>query len=280
MQALRHYLRVTIFGTDTVAGRIFDIALLVAILASVLAMALETVPELDARYDAWFDGIEWAFTFCLRWNTWRGFLARSKPLRYMVSFFGIVDLISILPTWFALVWPSSEHFGVIRSLRLLRVFRVLKLTRYLGEAHILRAAKRAGLPKITVFMLVVIMIVVLLGTAMYLIEGPQNGFTSIPLSIYWAIVTITTVGYGDISPHTPLGQFLAAIAMITGYGIIAVPTGIVGAELVQAVQSAQPKRLWTVCSGCGLSDHQAGANFCRACGTELDHDGEADGSAR
>jgi voltage-gated potassium channel len=264
--ALRDRMNIVIFGTETTEGRAFDVALLFVIVVSVLVVLLDSVEALHERHGAAFHALEWLFTglFTLEYAL-RIYSARVR-IRYLVSFFGVVDLLAVLPTYLALVMAGTEALMVIRVLRLLRVFRVLKIARLLGEANTLMRAIRLSLPKISVFLGAVFTIVIIAGAAMHLVEGPEAGFTSIPRGMYWAIVTLTTVGYGDIAPLTPLGQALAALLMITGYGVIAVPTGIVSAELVYARrEEAHQVR----CRSCATAAHADDANFCRVCGTEL-----------
>ncbi|HEV7298250.1 MAG TPA: ion transporter [Tepidisphaeraceae bacterium] len=255
-----------IFLHDRPARKAFDVVLLVMICFSVLAVLLESVPSLHERHGHTLLAIEWTFTILFTIEYVLRLACVKRPLRYAVSFYGIVDLLAILPTFVSLLFPGAQSLIVIRALRLLRVFRVLKLAHYTGEANSLAMAMRASRRKITVFIFSVAMIVLIVGAAMYLIEGPDSGFTSIPLSCYWAIVTLTTVGYGDIAPVTPLGRLLASALMLTGYGIIAVPTGIVTAELV-----AQDRRgpRGAVCPSCGLRNHDADAQFCKRCGQSL-----------
>lgn len=205
--------------------------------------------------------------FCLLLNTWLRLLSVRRPLRYATSFFGVVDLLAIIPTYLSIFVPGSQYLLVIRILRLLRVFRLLKLTEYVEEADTLRRALRASSRKISVFISAVILLVVIIGALMYVIEGEAHGFTSIPVSIYWAIVTLTTVGYGDISPRTPFGQILASIVMIIGYGIIAVPTGIVSVELAQATRQLKITR--QSCPSCGAEGHDPDALCCKYCGAKL-----------
>ncbi|MEQ8820343.1 MAG: ion transporter [Sumerlaeia bacterium] len=223
-----------IFTHDTRLARLFDVVLLWAILGSILAVILESVPGLRQRHGMLLLTIEWFFTalFSVEYGL-RLWTARRR-LRYARSFFGIVDLLSILPTYLSLLFPGAQSLLVIRSLRLLRVFRILKLGRFFSESRVLMEALRTSRPKITVFLMSVLTVVLIMGAAMYFIEGPENGFTSIPLSMYWAIVTLTTVGYGDISPQTPWGQALSSLVMLIGYAIIAIPTGIVSVELARA----------------------------------------------
>lgn len=264
---MRERLYVIIFKSDTPAGKAFDVALIAAILASVVAVCLETMPAYRIAYADLFLRIEWGFTllFTVEYAL-RLYCARSAR-RYATSFFGGVDLLAIVPTYVSLLVPGAQYLLVVRLLRTLRVFRVLKLAEYLEEADILATALRASRRKIIVFITTVLTLVVILGALMYLIEGPKNGFTSIPTSIYWAIVTLTTVGYGDISPQTTTGRLLSALVMILGYGIIAVPTGIVTAELTRA-QPRRPRR----CPACNAPGHDADADFCKFCGAPLSTD--------
>jgi voltage-gated potassium channel len=264
----RERLAVVIFGTATPAGRAFDVGLLILIVASVLAVVLESVEAIGTRFRTALRVLDWIFTILfLAEYTIRIWVARRR-MRYVFSFFGIVDLLSILPSFLGIVITGAHSLLVIRVLRLLRVFRVLKIVRMLGEANQLLSALRASFAKITVFMGAVLTVVVVMGATMHLIEGAENGFTSIPRGMYWAIVTMTTVGYGDIAPSTVLGQAIAAVLMLLGYGILAVPTGIVSAEYVQATtRSDEPEPV--VCQECGARGHPTDANFCRVCGTEL-----------
>jgi voltage-gated potassium channel len=254
-----------IFEAETPAGQTFDVALLVAILLSVLAVLLESVAEIREDYGAWLYAAEWFFTLLFTIEYILRLISVMRPHRYALSFFGIIDLLAVLPTYFSLIFSGVQTLLVIRILRLLRLFRVFKLTRYMGEARFLVAALRASHYKISVFLLTVASIVVIMGSIMYLVEGPESGFTSIPRGIYWAIVTMTTVGYGDIAPQSPIGQAFAATLMIIGYSIIAVPTGIVTVELAQVTKTIQ----MTPCPGCGLKAPLQDARFCRHCGSKL-----------
>ena len=265
-QPWRGRLYAVIFQHDTGAGKAFDVALLVAITLSVLAVLLESVPAIRQRHGRTLLVIEWSFTFLFTIEYALRLASVSRPLRYARSFFGLVDLLAILPTYISLFVTGAQELIVIRALRLLRVFRVLKLPEYLSEANLLTAALSASRRKITVFLITVLTIVLIVGALIHLIEGPENGFTSIPISMYWAIVTLTTVGYGDIAPQTAAGRFLAAAVMIVGYGIIAVPTGIVTAELVHAHRAAAASRR---CPACERTGHDADAAHCKHCGTPL-----------
>ena len=258
-----------IFDSHTPKGRLFDVILLIAIVASLITIMLESVPILLNEYRPFFRNAEWFFTiiFTLEYIV-RLIIVRNKA-RYALSFYGIIDLISIIPTYLAMFIVGAQYFLVVRSFRLLRVFRVLKMVRFLGEAQMLTTALRASRIKITVFLIAVVCIVFIMGTAMYMIEGGENGFTSIPASIYWCIVTLTTVGYGDISPQTPFGKAFASLIMIIGYGIIAVPTGIVTAEMGKAYNRRKEEEIKRVCKNCGEDEHDMNASFCKSCGHEL-----------
>jgi len=262
----RRRLFIVIFGTDTRAGRNFDVALLWAILLSILTVMLESVDFIRLEYGNWLRIAEWGFTIVFTIEYMTRIISIRKPMYYLTSFYGIIDFISIIPTYLSLFLVGGQYLLVIRAMRLLRVFRVLKLSRYMGEASTLTAALRASRHKITVFIWAVFTIVMIMGTIMYLVEGGENGFTSIPKSIYWAIVTLTTVGYGDIAPQTALGQVLASMIMILGYAIIAVPTGIVTAELTQAKIT---NRVIQNCQKCGFDNHAPDAVYCKRCGTLL-----------
>ncbi len=262
-----HRLHEIIFEADTPAGKLFDVALLVAIVASVTVVMLESVAAFSDRYCAALRALEWFFTLLFTAEYVLRLYAVRRPLKYALSFFGVVDLLSVLPTYASLFFGATQSLAVIRAFRLLRIFRVLKLAHYVGEAEVLMAATRASRAKITVFLGAVVAITVCAGTLMYLIEGGQDsGFTSIPRSVYWAIVTVTTVGYGDIAPQTEFGQVLAAVLMILGYGIIAVPTGIMSAEL--AIQRHEPVST-QACPSCGSEGHDTDAKCCKFCGTTL-----------
>ncbi len=255
-----------IFEADTPAGKAFDVALLVAILASVLAVVLESVAPIRQNYGAVLRAFEWLVTILFTIEYLLRLYCVRRPLGYAFSFFGVIDLLAILPTYLSLVFVGAQSLLVIRALRLLRIFRVLKLVQFVGEARQLRVALRASARKIIVFLGAVITVVLIVGALMYFIEGEESGFTSIPQAMYWAIVTMTTVGYGDISPQTVPGKFLAAAIMILGYGIIAVPTGIVSVEM-----SAASRRPLTtqVCPSCASEEHEKGAMFCKDCGAKL-----------
>ena len=271
--ALRERIGNVIFETDTPLARGFDVALLWAILASVALVVLESVTSIRDDYGGALRTLEWTFTgiFTVEYAV-RIYSARSRR-RYVTSFFGIIDLLAIVPTYLSLFVAGSQYFLVLRALRLLRVFRVLKLSRYLGEANNLADALRSSGRKIAVFLYTVLTLVLIIGAAMYFIEGPDNGFVNIPISIYWAIVTLTTVGYGDIAPQTPLGKFLSAAVMIVGYAIIAVPTGIVTTELSRAEMNRERGRAATAegltCANCGTQSWKHDDTYCRHCGAPL-----------
>jgi voltage-gated potassium channel len=265
MATTRERIHEIIFEADTRAGKAFDIALLVAIILSVIIVMLESVRSLDARFAEEFDTLEWVFTGMFTLEYLLRIYVTNKPLKYIFSFYGIIDLLSIVPSYIGLFVGGAESLLVIRSLRLLRIFRVLKLTRYVGESNQLISALIASRRKILVFLFAVLAVTIIMGTAMYLIEGRKNGFDSIPHSIYWAIVTLTTVGYGDISPHTWAGQLLASIIMILGYGIIAVPTGIVTSEMTKKHNTSNTK----VCQNCNEDYHLDEAKYCHHCGKRL-----------
>lgn len=260
---------VVIFESDSKPGKAFDVWLILLIAASVLAVMLESMTEVRAKYGQQLYALEWCFTVMFSIEYLVRLVCVGHPLRYARSFYGIIDLIAVIPTYVSVLVPGAQFLLVIRLLRILRVFRVLKLVHYVAEADVLLSALHASRRKITLFLFTVLTLVVILGSVMYVIEGAKNGFTSIPRSIYWAIVTLTTVGYGDISPQTSLGQALAAFVMILGYGIIAVPTGIVTAELSRDRSPAPPPSAVRECSACKLAKHEADAAFCRKCGAAL-----------
>lgn len=263
----RERLHVVIFEHGTPAGRGFDLALLVLILASVVAVLLESVASVRVRWGGALVAAEWAFTLLFSVEYLLRLVAVRRPLGYATSFFGLVDLVAVLPTYLSLLVPGSQALLTLRAVRLLRVFRILKLGHFLGEELVLLRALRASVRKIVIFIGAVLVLVLVLGAAMYLVEGPERGFTSIPVSMYWAIVTLTTVGYGDIAPATVLGRVLASLVMILGYGIIAVPTGIVTVEMGRAARAAPASA--KLCPGCGLAGHDDDAGFCKRCGGEL-----------
>jgi len=255
-----------IFNADTPVGKAFDIALLWAIIFSIIVVMLESVSGIEMEYGSVLRMFEWIFTIIFTIEYIARIVSADRPFRYIFSFLGIVDLIAVIPTYMSLFMEGSQYLMVMRTIRLLRVFRILKLSRYLGEERLLLHALKASRYKITVFLVAVFSMVVIMGTLMYLIEGADNGFTSIPKSIYWAIVTLTTVGYGDIAPKTVPGQALASIIMILGYGIIAVPTGIVTVELAQAKKEIGSSKKCAKCFSEGLDSD---SNYCKHCGAKL-----------
>lgn len=262
----RTFLHEVIFEADTPAGKGFDVLLIVSILASVAAVMLDSMGAVRLQYGRLLYGIEWFFTLLFTAEYLLRLLCVGRPLKYAVSFYGVVDLLAIIPTYLSLILPGTQYLVVIRILRILRIFRILKLVPYLGEARLLLHALRASGRKIAVFLYTVLTLVVIFGSLMYVIESTTEGFTSIPRSIYWTIVTLTTVGYGDISPQTALGQALASVIMILGYGIIAVPTGIVTVEMSQAFRR---KVSTQACPECSAEGHDDDARHCKYCGAEL-----------
>ena len=261
----RARLHEVIFESDTAAGRAFDVALLMAIVLSVAAVVLESVAEIRRDHGYVLRVVEWTLTIAFTLEYALRLIAIDRPWRYATSFFGVVDLLSIVPTYLAVVVPDTQSLMVIRAIRLLRVFRILKAAHFLSEAELLTTALRASGRKITVFLGGIVTIVLIVGALMYVIEGDEHGFTSIPTSMYWAIVTMTTVGYGDIAPRTPLGQFVASMLMILGYAIIAVPTGIVSVELANASRPVSRQ----ACPSCGAEGHDFDASHCKYCGAHL-----------
>lgn len=264
LSPLRLRLHEIIFEADTPAGKMFDLLLQACILASVLIVMLDSVASFQQRYGEIFYIAEWVFTLLFTLEYTLRLYCIGHPLKYARSFFGVVDLLSVLPTYAALFLPGGQYLLSIRILRLLRIFRILKMVKFVGEADVLMSSLRSSGRKIIVFLLTIFTLVVIFGSVMYLVEGEENGFTSIPRSIYWAVVTMTTVGYGDISPRTDLGQAIAAVIMVLGYGIIAIPTGIVTAELVFKKQVTTQS-----CPECSAYGHDPDAEFCKYCGEEL-----------
>lgn len=261
----RSRLHEVIFESDTAAGRAFDVGLLLAIAASVVAVVLESVPEIRHEHGRWLRATEWTLTVAFTIEYGLRLMVVDRPWRYATSFYGVVDLLSIVPTYLALVVPETQSFMVIRGIRLLRVFRILKAAHFVSEAELLVTALRESRRKITVFLGGIVAVVLIVGSLMYVIEGEEHGFTSIPTSMYWAIVTMTTVGYGDIAPRTPLGQLVASLLMILGYGVIAVPTGIVSVELAKAGRPVSRQ----ACPACGAEGHDVDASHCKYCGAHL-----------
>lgn len=256
-----------IYEADTPAGKFFDISLIVSIIASVIVVMYDSVASVHQHYGDLLLALEWGFTILFTVEYILRLLCVYRPLLYARSFFGIVDLLAIVPTFIGLLIPGSQYLITVRILRLLRIFRILKLASYLNEAQTLRKALRASSRKISVFLLAVFTLVVILGSIMYIIEGPEHGFNNIPVSVYWAVVTLTTVGYGDIAPMTTIGKLVASFIMIIGYGIIAVPTGIVTVELSQAQR--RKKVSTQACPNCSAEGHDSDAQYCKACGHPL-----------
>lgn len=266
----RTTLHEVIYEADTPMGKLFDVLLLIFIVLSVFLVAIESVPSIDEVYKDWFHWAEWVITILFSIEYLLRIIAVRNPFRYIFSFYGIIDLVSTLPKYIAIIFTGTQSLIALRALRLLRVFRILKLTRYIGESNSLMRALRASKAKILVFMFGVLILCVIFGTVMYLVESDESGFTSIPRSIYWCIVTLTTVGYGDIAPVTNLGQFIAALIMIMGYGIIAVPTGIVTAEFSSSRKTTDSNT--QVCPRCLEDNHKDLANFCHQCGSLLNEE--------
>ena len=267
LQGWRLRLYTTIFEADTRAGRLFDVTLIVAILLSISVVVADSVPALHDRWQRQFTWAEWGFTALFTIEYLARLACTRRPLRYATSFFGVVDILALLPTYLALLLPGAHALIDVRVLRLLRIFRVFKLTSFLTEYRGLGQALQASARKIIVFITGVLMIVLVMGTLMYVVEGPENGFSTIPTSVYWAITTMTTVGFGDITPKTELGRFIASVMMLLGWGTLAVPTGIVTSEMsAQRMQQAMGLR---ICDSCGAVGHLPHANFCMHCGSDL-----------
>ena len=262
----RQRLHTIIFEADTPAGRAFDVALIMCILASVAVVVLESIATIGARWRGPLFMAEMAFTLLFTIEYILRLIAVRRPLSYARSTLGLIDLLAVAPTWLTLIVPGAQFFLTVRVLRLLRIFRILKLTEYLSEAGVITAALRASRRKISVFLFAVLTLVVLIGALMYMIEGPAHGFNDILTSMYWAIVTLTTVGYGDLSPQTPLGKLLASVVMVIGYAIIAVPTGIVTSELTASRGRGQSRQS---CPTCGREGHDDDARHCKYCGSAL-----------
>ncbi len=265
-QGWKEKLHEIIFGAETFAGKAFDELLITSIIISVIVVMLDSVNSINSEYGVLLHQLEWFFTILFTVEYILRLMCTNRPLNYATSFFGIIDLLAITPTYLSLILPGTQFLLVIRILRVLRIFRVLKLAHYIGEANMLVQSLRASSRKITVFLFAVLLLMIIFGSLIYIIEGEANGFTSIPRSIYWAIVTMTTVGYGDISPKTNLGQALASLVMIIGYCIIAVPTGIVSAEIAHRHTVMVCNR---PCPGCGACDHEPDSAHCRHCGEEI-----------
>ncbi len=264
--SIKNKIHIIIEGTDTPAGKLFDVLILVAIVTSVLVVMLDSVLFLRLQYGRLFFVAEWFFTVLFTIEYALRLYSSPNRRRYVTSFYGVVDLLALLPTYLSLFFAGTHYLLVVRILRILRIFRVFRLKSYMQQAGFLAAAFKTSQHKITVFFLSLLLLVTIFGSVLYVVEGPENGFTSIPLSIYWAVVTLTTVGYGDISPKTPLGQAIASMVMITGYAIIAVPTGIFTAELTRTMR---PQLQPISCPNCGKFGHATNAKFCDRCGHDL-----------
>ena len=276
----RTKLHEVIYEADTRAGKLFDIILLIAIASSIVLVMLESVSSINDEYSEILNISEWVITILFSLEYIARIIAVKKPLKYIYSFYGIVDLLSTIPKYISLIIGGSQALATIRALRLIRVFRILKLARYLGASNQMARAIKASRAKIAVFLFAVIIVSIIFGTIMHLVEGEENGFRSIPESVYWCIVTMTTVGFGDIYPHTPLGQFIASVLMILGYGIIAVPTGIVSAEYTKATNKKKKNQDYKnqtndmnlntqSCPNCLADNHKDGAEYCYRCGHKL-----------
>lgn len=269
-EIFRQKTHIIIYGTNTVAGRLFDLILLGIILLSVLLVMLETVQGIDVKYHKQLVFLEWIITVFFTIEYLLRIISINKPFKYIFSFYGIIDLIATLPMYLSFFFVGTSILTTIRALRLLRLFKILNHPQFSGQSVHLKESILASRGKILVFLYFVLISCILIGSIMYVVEGAEAGFTSIPTSIYWCIVTLTTVGYGDISPITPLGQFIASLVMIMGYGIIAVPTGIVTAELAKNTTSKIPKPNNIHCYECGLDSHLSDAKYCQNCGHSLD----------
>jgi len=256
-----------IYEADTKEGKLFDVILLIAIIASILLVMLESVENIDVKYHQYLYIGEWIITIFFSLEYILRIISIKKPLKYVFSFYGIIDFLATIPMYLSFILVGSHSLVALRALRLLRVFRILKLARYTGASEKLTLAMRASKAKISVFLFFVVIVCIILGTVMYMVEGAENGFTNIPKSIYWAIVTLTTVGFGDIAPQTPLGQFIASIIMILGYAIIAIPTGIVSSELTKSTLNQDVNT--QSCPNCLKEKHKDNAIYCYNCGSVL-----------
>jgi len=271
----RNKLHEIIYEADTPAGKLFDIVLLVVIIASIILVMLESVKSVNLKYHDLLNVSEWVITILFTLEYIARIVVVNKPLKYITSFYGIIDLLSTIPKYLSLLFAGTHALVALRALRLMRIFRILKLARFLGASNNLVRALKASRAKISVFLFAVVILCIVLGTIMYLVEGEENGFVNIPKSVYWCIVTLTTVGFGDIAPSTPLGQFIASLVMILGYGIIAVPTGIVSAEYSSQKNSQNDSQNADVitntqsCSNCLATRHRDNAKYCYECGNAL-----------
>ncbi|AJR04051.1 ion transporter [Siansivirga zeaxanthinifaciens] len=275
LNSWRRKLHEIIYEADTPAGKLFDVVLLIIILASIAFVMLESVKSINVKYFELLNVLEWLITILFSIEYIARIIAVKKPLKYIFSFYGIIDFLSTAPKYISLFLGGIHALAALRALRLLRVFRILKLVHFLGASQNLVKALKASRAKISVFLLAVIIVCIILGTIMYLVEGEENGFTNIPVSVYWCIVTLTTVGFGDIAPQTPLGQFIASLVMILGYGIIAVPTGIVSAEYTNQFKNEKTPKKEDVnlntqsCPNCSKENHRDDADFCYNCGHKI-----------
>ncbi|QTE23423.1 ion transporter [Polaribacter cellanae] len=254
-----------IYEADTKEGKLFDVVLLIAIVASIILVMLESVKSFDDKYHNFLNISEWIITILFSIEYILRIISIKKPFKYIFSFYGVIDFLSTIPKYLSIIFVGSHHFAAFRALRLLRVFRILKLARYVGASNKLLLALKASKAKIAVFIFFIVIICIILGTIMYMIEGDEYGFTSIPRSVYWAIVTLTTVGFGDIAPQTPLGQLIASVIMILGYGIIAIPTGIVSSEMTKTTLDINTQ----TCPTCAAEKHKDKAKHCYNCGSKL-----------
>lgn len=275
IETLRHTLYRIIYQAHTPAGKAFDIALIALILVSVLTISLDSVADISQHYGGLLFTVEWIVTILFTVEYILRIFCIHRPFKYITSFYGIIDLLAIVPSYFSLFIPGSHYLQVIRILRVLRIFRILKLVRFINQSNLLINALMSSRLKITIFLFTICTLLVVFGSAMYLVEGPENGFTNIPISIYWAVVTLTTVGFGDITPKTDLGRALSAVIMVIGYAIIAVPTGIFTAELSQSMRQYNARSDKRICPKCRNTGHVADANYCRICGEPLSRPSEA-----
>ncbi|MHA3027117.1 ion transporter [Chromohalobacter israelensis] len=282
---LRTRLFQVIFESDSRLAKSFDIGLILMILASVAVVMLDSVDSYHSAFGTLFYEAEWAFTLLFTLELAARLYCLERPLKYLTSFYGVIDLLSILPTWLALLFPWGQSLLVVRLLRVLRIFRVLRLMQFVGEGRLLIDALKNSWHQILLFLFGVLMIVIIFSSLVYLIEPPEAGFSNIPTAVYWGVVTLTTVGYGDITPVTPLGQFISMMVMLIGYSIIAVPTGVFSAEVIRSLREQRYSN--EACPGCGLDRHEHDSRYCRRCGTWLDEDtqdprlrDEADGASQ
>lgn len=269
LEIFRQKIHIIIYGTKTFGGKLFDFILLGLILLSVLLVMLETITEFNLKYHNQLVIVEWIITILFTIEYFLRIFSINKPFKYIFSFYGIIDFIAVIPMYLSIFITGTSVLTIIRAIRLLRLFKILNHPKFNSQSIHLRDAIISSRGKIVVFLYFILVSTIIIGSIMYVVEGPENGFTSIPIGIYWAIVTLTTVGYGDISPLTPLGQFIASFVMILGYGIIAVPTGIVTAEMVKTKTKNTDNENITHCFECGSEDHLSNAKFCQKCGHKL-----------